>query len=43
MHDGAGIGVGKSQSEVKEITQKRVLVPRKALASTPPCSAARSK
>src|SRR6516162_575926 len=36
-------GVGKSQSEVKETTQKRVLVPRKALARRPPCSAARSK
>src|SRR6185437_14524680 len=35
--------VGNSQSEVKDTRQKRVLVPRKALASTPPWSAARSK
>src|SRR5690606_36081309 len=35
--------VGNSQSEVKDATQKRVFVPRKALASTPPWSAARSK
>ena len=40
---GATLAVGNSQSEVKEMTQKRVFVPRKALASTPPCSAARSK
>src|SRR5215510_13129663 len=35
--------VGYSQSLVNETTQKRVLVPLKALASTSPCSAARSK
>src|SRR6185437_156100 len=35
--------VGNSQSEVKEIEQKRVGLPLKALASTPPCWPARSK
>src|SRR5262249_46075256 len=35
--------VGNSQSEVKEIEQKRVGEPLKALASTPPCAPARSK
>src|SRR5258705_135424 len=35
--------VGKSQSDVKEITQNRVGVSLKALASTPSQSAARSK
>ena len=35
--------VGNSQSDVNEITQKRVLMPRNALASTPPWSSARSK
>jgi hypothetical protein len=35
--------VGNSQSEVNEITQKRVVDPLKALASEPPCSAAMSK
>src|SRR5204862_3213676 len=35
--------VGNSQSLVNEITQKRVGVPLKALASTPSQSAARSK
>ena len=37
------VGVGNSQSLVKEIEQKRVAVPVKALASTPPCASARSK
>src|SRR5262249_42059382 len=35
--------VGNSQSLVKENRQKRTGVPRNTLASTPPCSAARSK
>jgi hypothetical protein len=35
--------VGNSQSDVKLTTQKRVLVPVKASASVPPCSACRSK
>jgi hypothetical protein len=35
--------VGNSQSEVNEITQKRVADPLKARASEPPCSAAMSK
>ncbi len=35
--------VGNSQSLVNEIRQKRTGVFAKALASTPPCSAARSK
>ena len=36
MHEGARIEVGNSQSDVNDTTQKRVLVPRKALARTPP-------
>ena len=36
-------GVGNSQSLVKETRQKRERALRKALASTPPCSRARSK
>ena len=36
-------GVGNSQSELNEMTQKRAGAPRNALASTPPCEAARSK
>ncbi len=43
MDDGAAFRVGKSQSEVKETTQKRTCVPWKAPASKPPWSAARSK
>src|SRR5579864_8492688 len=35
--------VGNSQSLVNEMMQKRVLLPAKASASRPPCSAARSK
>jgi hypothetical protein len=35
--------VGNSQSLVKDIRQKRVGEPLKALASTPPCAPARSK
>jgi hypothetical protein len=35
--------VGNSQSLVNETTQKRVSVPRNAFATSPPCSAARSK
>jgi hypothetical protein len=35
--------VGNSQSDVKEITQKRVADPLNARARLPPCSAARSK
>ena len=37
MHDGAVLRAsGTASREVKETTQKRVFVPRKALASTPP-------
>ena len=36
VHDLRLSAVGNSQSLVKETTQKRVFVPRKALASTPP-------